>query len=149
MGFHQGLSPHLPWSNPHFRSPGLACSQPGMCSPSGTHGQCRQTSYRAAGERRLDIRRASAHSCETAAKLLNSLNHCSLCCESSLKSQKGLRHNPQKGPKTENYTFSSCVIWDAPRWSLPQRFHSILRYIHYINKGKHLKSLNLCKGNSL
>lgn len=97
-----------------------------------------------AGKSRLDITHASAHSHLTLDKLLNSRNFFSVYCESSLKTQKGLCHRPDKGSKTENHIFSSDVTWDVPLWSLPWPFQSIFRCRHYTNKSKHLKNTWVC-----
>lgn len=70
-----------------------------MCSPSGTHGQCGQAGYEAAGKRDLDTRRASANSHRISDKLLKSLNLFSSHCERSLKGEKGLCHSPGEGIK--------------------------------------------------
>lgn len=91
--------------------PGWASSPPSMCSPSGTHDQCRQTG--------TGLRAEEARTLGTRLPIVMGLRSClsppsllSRDCESALKGREGLHHSPEKGSNRTLHL--GCETWNAP-----------------------------------
>lgn len=112
--------------------PGLACSPPSMCGPSGTHGQCRQTGpgLRAEEARTLGARLPIVMGLRGC---LSPLRLFSRDCESALKGREGLRHSPEKGSNRTLHL--GCETWNKPPlWSLPELSVPFFRCVNRTNK---------------
>lgn len=117
--------------------PGLACSPTSMCSPSGTHGQCRQTGTGLQLEetKTLGVNLPIVvgwRSC------LNPLSLFSLDCKSALKARKDYVTVLRKDHTERCILVVKCGM--PPLWSLPWTFCPFFRCINCANETRQWKN---------